>query len=198
MLHEWTNTFSHFKKRVSSSPQSTGAGPTEPTRGHYTASKLWDLTTHRCSVTSQRNGNLSFYCPRMPLYQFIWIRFYANLAILANTFFTISLMVAHCKLNCTASYHKTRNPVVGEVHRSLSPTVVVASVVPEVLEERPSLDNHLDQTECHILLSEHEMLVVSLFIHTYLKKLAKKMLTRMEHVLFYKTERCKGVYCSAV
>jgi hypothetical protein len=54
------------------------------------------------------------------------------------------------------SYHKTHNPVVGEVHHSLNPTVVVASVVPEVLEEHPSLDTHLDQTECHILLSEHE------------------------------------------
>jgi hypothetical protein len=93
----------------------------------------------------------------MPLYHFIWIRFYTNLAILANTFFPISLMLAHCNLSCTASYRKTRNPVVGEVHHSLNPTVVVASVVPEVLEERPSLDNHLDQTECHILLSEHEM-----------------------------------------
>jgi hypothetical protein len=50
--------------------------------------------------------------------------------------------------------------------------VVVASVVPEVLEERPSLDNHLDQTECHILLSEHEMLVESLF--TYVSQKASQ------------------------
>jgi hypothetical protein len=92
----------------------------------------------------------------MALYHFIWIRFYTNLAILANTFFPISLMLAHFNVNCTASYHKTRNPVVGEVHHSLNPTVVVASVVPEVLEERPSPDNHLDQTECRNLLSEHE------------------------------------------
>lgn len=75
-------------------------------------------------------------------------------------------MLAHCNLSCTMSYHKTHNPVVGEVLRSLNPTVAVASVVPEVLEVHPSLDNHLGQTECHILLSEHEMLVVSLYLHT--------------------------------
>jgi hypothetical protein len=74
-------------------------------------------------------------------------------------------MLAQCNLSCTTSYHKTHNPVVGEVLRSLNPTVVVASVVPEVLGERPSLDNHLDQTECHILLAEYEMLVVSFYLN---------------------------------
>jgi len=149
MPHEWTNTSSHLKKRVSSSPRSAGAAPTEPIRGHYTASKLWGLTTHWCSVTSQWNGNLSFYCP-LYLDKILYKSCH-------STVFIISLMMAPCNLSCTVSYHKTHNPVVGEVHRSLSPTVVVASVVPEVLVERPSLDNHLDQTECHILLSEHEM-----------------------------------------
>jgi hypothetical protein len=48
----------------------------------------------------------------------------------------------------------SRNPAVAEGHRSWSPTVAVASVVPEVLEERPSLGNRPDQTECHILLPE--------------------------------------------
>lgn len=79
------------------------------------------------------------------------VRLDMYLAILANTdYLTVN------KLSCTMSYRKTRNPVAGEVHHSLTPTVVVASVVPEVLEEHPSLDNHLDQTECHILLSKHE------------------------------------------
>jgi len=73
-----------FKKTLSLSPRSAGAAPTEPTQGHYTASKLWGLTTHWCSVTSRRNGNLSFYCPRMSLYHFIWIRFCTNLAILIS------------------------------------------------------------------------------------------------------------------
>jgi len=100
MLHEWTNRSSHLKKRVSSSPQSSGAAPTEPIQGHYAASKLWGLTTHWCSVTSQRNGNLSFYCTRMPLYHLFWIRFCTNLPILLSLsshwyWHTVILAVLH-------------------------------------------------------------------------------------------------------